>query len=511
MDMLQGRELIVVANREPYRHERAENGQLIAMRSASGVVNAVEPLLLLHSGVWIAEGVGECDREAATEHAGLPVPPASPRYRLRRVWLSEIEQHAYYAGFANGALWPMCHRTAVQPAFYPAHFQAYEIVNRRFADAVVEEAAGRSPIVLVQDYHFALVPMLIRRQLPQSRIGTFWHIPWPRPEVFAFCPWSRALLDGLLGSTSIGFQTSGDRNAFLAAVEHLLHAEVDHDENEVVYNGRHISVGVFPTSIEWPGQWASTALPVGACREGIRRELGLAPGAFLGVGVDRLDYTKGIEQKFLAIEWLLERRPDLVDRFAFVQLAEPSRESLPIYRHTRARVVETAVRINRKFSRSDDGPIRLVEGHHSPETIARYFRAADFCYVGSLHDGMNLVSKEFVCARDDERGVLILSAFAGASHELEDALLINPNDLDAAADAVMTALIMSPLEQRRRMRRMRDTVTRADAAAWASRVLADVTRERAGATGDDAAATVGGAVPDAISPRPLAASDVSAS
>jgi trehalose 6-phosphate synthase len=405
----------------------------------------------------------------------------------------------------------MCHRTSVQPAFYPAHFQAYEIVNRRFADAVAEEASGRSPIVLVQDYHFALAPMLIRRQLPQSRIGTFWHIPWPRPEVFALCPWSRVLLDGLLGSTSIAFQTSGDRNAFVAAVEHLLQAEVDHDENEILYNDRHISLGVFPTSIEWPGQWTAESLPVAACRAGIRRELGLAPDAFLGVGVDRLDYTKGIEQKFLAIEWLLERRPDLVERFAFVQLAEPSRESLPIYRHTRARVMETAVRINRRFSRSDQGPIRLVEGHHSPQTIARHFRAADFCYVGSLHDGMNLVSKEFVCARDDERGVLILSAFAGASHELEDALIINPNDLDAAADAVMTALIMSPQEQRRRMRRMRETVASADAEAWATRILAHIMRERDGATGDAAAATVGTPVPDAISSRPLTASDISAS
>ena len=220
--MVQGRELIVLANREPYRHERDANGNVIVMRSASGVVNAVEPLLLAHSGVWIAEGVGDCDRDAATERAGLPVPPDSPRYRLRRVWLSEIEQHAYYAGFANGALWPLCHRTSVRPAFYPAHFQAYEIVNRRFADAVNEEAGGRSPIVLVQDYHFALAPAIIRRQLPRSLIGTFWHIPWPRPEVFALCPWSRAILDGLLGSTSIGFQTVCDRNAFLAAVEHLL-------------------------------------------------------------------------------------------------------------------------------------------------------------------------------------------------------------------------------------------------------------------------------------------------
>ena len=508
--MLQGQELIVLSNREPYRHERDESGRLIAMRSASGVVNAVEPLLLSHSGVWIAEGVGEGDRDAATDRAGLQVPPDSPRYRLRRVWLTEIEQHAYYAGFANGALWPLCHRTSVQPAFYPAHFQAYEIVNRRFADAVTEEASTGSPIVLVQDYHFALVPMMVRWQLPLSRISTFWHIPWPRPEVFALCPWSRALLDGLLGSSSIGFQTAADRNAFLAAVEHLLHAEVDHDANTIAYQDRHIAVGVFPASIEWPGHWACDSLPVGTCREAIRQDLGLAPGAFLGVGVDRLDYTKGIEQKFLAIEWLLERRPDLVERFAFVQLAEPSRESLPIYRHTRARILETAVRINQRFSPSKDGPIRLLEGHHTPDTIARYFRAADFCYVGSLHDGMNLVSKEFVCARDDERGVLILSEFAGAAQELTDALVINPNDFDMAADAMMIALTMSPQEQRRRMRAMRAVVAEADAAHWAERVLADLAHDPESAPPEGAAA-LSKPLPPVLSSRPLAASDVSAS
>ena len=279
----------------------------------------------------------------------------------------------------------------------------------------------------------------------------------------------------------------------------------------VIYKGRRISIGVYPASIEWPGEWASAALPIATCRQGIRRQLGLASDAFLGVGVDRLDYTKGIEQKFLAIEWLLERRPDLVERFAFVQLAEPSRESLPIYRHTRARVMETAVRINRRFSRTDEGPIRLLEGHHAPEAIAGYFRAADFCYVGSLHDGMNLVSKEFACARDDERGVLILSAFAGAAHELSDALIINPNDLDAAAEAIMAALTMPPPEQRRRMRAMREVVAGADAALWAERILADLTSELDESGLEAPSVALADSIGEVISSRPLAGSDVSAS
>jgi trehalose 6-phosphate synthase len=505
----QRRQLIVLANREPYRHERHDDGRLVAARSASGVVNAVEPLLLAHSGVWIAEGVGDADRESALDRDGLTVPPDAPRYRLRRVWLSEVEQHGYYAGFSNGALWPLCHRTSVQPVFYPTHFHAYELVNRRFAEAVSDEAEGASPIVLVQDYHFALAPLLIRRQLPQSRIATFWHIPWPRPEVFALCPWSRALLEGLLGSTNVGFQTSVDRDHFLSAVEQFLHAEVDHDAGTIAFKNRSISVGVFPASIDWPGRWAD-APSVSECRASVRAQLGVDASVAVGVGVDRLDYTKGIEQKLLAIERLLERRPDLVGRFVFAQLAEPSRESLPAYRQTRSRVLETAVGINRRFSRDAEGPIRLIEAHHPPSTVAQFFRGADFCYVGSLHDGMNLVSKEFVCARDDERGSLILSSFAGARHELTDALIINPHDLDAAAQALDTALRMPLQEQRQRMRRMRRVIASASAADWAARILHEVTADGRPQPWSWPAARVPQAAA-LVSPGHLAVSDASAS
>jgi trehalose 6-phosphate synthase len=278
----------------------------------------------------------------------------------------------------------------------------------------------------------------------------------------------------------------------------------------VTYKGRRVAVGVFPASIDWPGHWAIESLPVGICRTGVREFLGVERNAFLGVGVDRLDYTKGIEQKFLAIEWLLERRPDLVGRFFFVQLAEPSRESLPPYRHTRARVLETAVRINRRFAR-DEGPIRLLEAHHAPPTVARFFRAADFCYVGSLHDGMNLVSKEFVCARDDERGVLILSSLAGSSHELTDALIINPYDLDAGAAAIADALTMTPQEQRDRMRKLRSTVGRATAQTWAARILEHVSEHAERPTVDSLRSPLSASLSDLLTSRPLAASDASAS
>ena len=506
---VEGQQLIVLANREPYRHERDAAGTLIARRSSSGVVNAVEPLLLEHSGVWIGEGVGESDRVAAADHDGIPVPIEAPRYRLRRVFLDAEEQHGYYNGFSNSALWPLCHRTAVEPTFFARDFHSYELVNRRFADAVAEEATERSPIVLVQDYHFALAPQLIRRQLPLSRIATFWHIPWPRPETFAVCPWSRTLLDGLLGSTAIGFQTAADAQHFMAAAESLLLAPVDRHAGVITYKDRRISVGVFPASIDWT-EAARDALSPAACRQLVLEEIGAEHAMFLGVSVDRLDYTKGLEHKFLGIECLLERRPELVGRFVFAQLAQPCREGIPAYRTTRQRVRELAARINKRFDEGG-GPIRLIEANHLPSTVDRYFRAADVCYVGSLHDGMNLVSKEFVRARDDERGVLMLSAWAGAAQELRDALIVNPYDLEGVARTFAAALTMSPAEQRTRLRRMRQHVAQTNARHWAEAIVAAVSEPAAVVEPAAWTAALAATLPALMPPQSLVASDVSVS
>ena len=464
-------QIIVLANREPYRHDYDDAGRLRVTRSSSGVVNAVEPLLLEHSGVWVAEGVGFADREAAGERDGLDVPAGDARYRLRRVWLEPEEREGYYCGFANSGLWPLCHRTPVEPIFFASDFQTYETVNRRFANAVSEEAVDPAPVVLVQDYHFAVAPQLIRRQLPASRIATFWHIPWPRPETFAMCPWGRALVEGLLGSSVIGFQTKADSDHFLTTVEQLLEVRVDRYTNTVQYRGRSISARVFPASIEWPGIWADTD-PLSVCRQTVRDELGLDRDLLLAVGVDRLDYTKGLEQKILAVERLLEMRPQLVGRFAFLQVAEPSRDCLSAYQQTRSHVFDAAERVNQRFAGAGAAPIILLESHHPPSALARFFRAADVCYVGSLHDGMNLVSKEFVSARDDEQGVLLLSAFAGASQELTDAIIVNPYDVECTATKIGVALDMPAGQQRERMRRLRRVVAAADARRWANQLLA---------------------------------------
>jgi trehalose 6-phosphate synthase len=434
-------------------------------------VNAVEPLLGTWSGVWVGHGAGSADRETAIDRDGLMIGGESG-YRLRRIWLSEGEERGYYDGFANSGLWPLCHRAHTQPVFRAEDFEAYQTVNARFADAVGDEADGDDPVVLVQDYHFALAPQMIRERLPHSTVVTFWHIPWPHWQTYGICPQRRELMAGLLGSDILGFQTAADCQNFIETAEQILGIAVDRVRNTISYQGRRILVRHYPASIEWPGRWAAGAT-VDVCRYAVRRELRLDERVILGVGVDRLDFTKGIEEKFLIIEQLLESHPQLRERFVFVQLAHPTRRRLAPYRKARLRLLECVERINRRFSTGEYQPILLLEAHHNPGTIARYFRAADVCFVNSLHDGMNLVTKEFVAARDDEQGVLVLSEFAGAACELTDAVLVNPYDARGSAAALAAALTMSSVEQRRRMRRMREVVSRNAADRWASRIVGD--------------------------------------
>jgi trehalose 6-phosphate synthase len=466
-------QVIVLANREPYTHDRDSQGHIRVRRSNSGVVNAVEPLLVACSGVWVGHGAGSGDRDTAYDRDGVNVPPEAPSYRLRRVWLSEDEEREYYDGFSNSALWPLCHRTYVQPVFRSDDFNTYSCVNERFANAVCEEARGAPPVILVQDYHFALAPLMIRKRLPSAALATFWHIPWPHWQTFATCPWRREILQGLLGSSVLGFQTPADCFNFVETVDRVLGAQIDAGEGVIEYQDRRVLVRDYPASIEWPGNWANAG-PIATCRELVRRDLRLDSDVVLVVGVDRLDYTKGIEEKLVIVERLLDMRPDLRGRFVFVELAQPSRPRLSAYRKARLRILEAAERINRRFSTREYGPIVLAEAHHSQATIAKYFRAADVCMVSSLHDGMNLVSKEFVAARDDEQGVLMLSEFAGASNELHDAVVFNPHDVDGAAALLAGSLHMPAAEQRERMRQMRCVVQTNDAHAWSSRILEDV-------------------------------------
>jgi trehalose 6-phosphate synthase len=468
---LRGDEVIVVSNREPYIHVR-QNGSISVRRPASGLVTALEPIMRACSGTWIAHGGGSADREVVDSHDRLTVPPPPEKaaYQLRRVWLTEEEESGYYYGFANEGLWPLCHIAHVRPTFRTGDWEQYVKVNRAFARAVAEESKSDNPIILVHDYHFALLPRMIRESLPAATVIAFWHIPWPNPEAFAICPWREDLLDGMLGSNILGFHTQFHCNNFVDTVERLLEARVDRETFTVTYKGKPTAVKRYPISVEWPPSLAGAAA-VATCREAVRRRHGLPASHGVAVGVDRLDYTKGIEERLRAVERLFEIHPEWVGKFTLVQIAAPTRHRIEQYQQYDARVRALAARINERFAGDGPPPIVLKVEHHQPEQIYEYYRGADVCIVTSLHDGMNLVAKEFVSARDDDRGVLILSQFTGASRELPEALIVNPYDTDQCAAALHMALTMPAPDQRARMRLMRGLIREFNVYRWAGRML----------------------------------------
>ena len=475
---LSGDQLIVVSNREPYIHER-DGDQVVVRRPASGLVTAVEPVMRACSGTWVAHGSGSADRDVVDAGDRVAVPPGQDDYWLRRIWMSAEEEQGYYYGFANEGMWPLCHVAHVRPVFRESDWQAYRRINQRFADAVVAEARREDPVVLVQDYHFALLPAMIREKLPQATILTFWHIPWPNPESFGICPWQREILQGMLGSTILGFHTRYHCKNFIETVDRYLEARIEHEHSTIAYGGKETLVESYPISIAWPDDATLAHWPsIAECRARVIERLQLPASACIAVGVDRYDYTKGILERLNAVERLLDKYPQWIGRFVFVQVAAPTRSALDEYRNFQQRVQATADRINQTHGRPGYLPVHLLARHHDSDAVNELFRAADICVVTSLHDGMNLVCKEFVAARDDLQGVLLLSRFAGAAREMPEALIVNPYHVEETADALHRAATMPAAEQRERMASLRSTVREFNVYRWAGRMLADAGRWR---------------------------------
>ncbi|HZD51056.1 MAG TPA: trehalose-6-phosphate synthase, partial [Silvibacterium sp.] len=473
---LEGASLFVVANREPYIHNWRD-GAITVSVPASGLVSAIEPILCACNGTWVAHGSGDADMETTDEHDRLQVPPEEPLYTLRRIWLSAEEEAGYYYGFANEGLWPLCHNAHTRPVFRVSDWEHYFNVNQKFADALVEEiGAEEHPVVLIQDYHFALLPRMVKNRLPHARIAIFWHIPWPNPESFEICPWQRELLDGLLGADLIGFHVRAHCNNFLNTVDHVLEARVDWEHFTVKRNDHQSLVLPFPISVEFSSESRKAAetdiaeTDILEERRALLKELGVE-ATYIGVGVDRIDYTKGIVERFQAVESFLERYPSYQGKFTFFQLGAPTRTRIKRYADFQAEVEAEANRINARFKRGRWSPIVLQVGHHSRQTVQRYYRIAHLCMVTSLHDGMNLVAKEYVAAKQDERGVLILSRFTGAARELRDAIIVNPYDIESTGEAIAQALRMDVMEMVERMRRMRNIVREHNIYWWAASLI----------------------------------------
>jgi trehalose 6-phosphate synthase/phosphatase len=477
-EQLHSPQIVVVSNREPYSHEFGEQGRIEVQVPASGMVTALEPVMRACSGTWVAHGSGSADREVVDGHDRVRVPPEDPAYTLRRVWLSEAEEQGYYYGLANEGLWPLCHLAYVRPAFRGEDWAAYQLVNRKFADVVAREASSNDPLIMIQDYHFALLPGLLRARKPDATIALFWHIPWPNDETFGVCPWKHEMLLNLLMADILGFHTLHHCRNFLATVDRFVECQIDHEHMTVALQGHVCHVMADPISIEWPPRWLPMMPDVRLSRRTVRQRFGIAEQVALGLGVERWDFTKGLIERFLALELLLEQHSRLRGRVTLLQIAAPSRSKLPAYQALQQSTVAEVARINARFATEDWKPIVLVGKHQNPQQVFELYRAADFCIVNSLHDGMNLVAKEFVSARDDDDGVLILSTFAGASRELVEALLVNPFDVAETAEAIRRALDM-PREQRaQRMQLMRRTVKENNVFRWAGRLLMAAARIR---------------------------------
>src|SRR5271157_403074 len=477
-DRLEDGRLFVVSNREPYTHTR--RGKSIEVKvPPSGVVTAIEPVLRACDGTWVAHGSGDADMEAVDRHDRLRVPPDDPHYTLRRIWLTKEEEAGYYYGFANEGLWPLCHIAHTRPLFRASDWKHYQDVNRKFADALLEEMEDISrPVVLVQDYHFALLPRMIKQSRPDARVAIFWHIPWPNPEAFRICPWQGDLVDGLLGADLVGVHIQSHCTNFLQTVDRIVESRINWEHFSVQRLDHHTTVRPFPISVEFCDDPAeSPSESAYEERATLLKALGVE-AAYMGVGVDRIDYTKGILERFLALEHFLEKYPRYREAFTFVQIGAPSRTHIKRYHDLQAEVEAEADRINWKFQTEQWKPIVLLNRQHSHEEIEPYYRAADLCLVTSLHDGMNLVAKEFVATRRDELGVLILSCFTGAARELQDALQVNPYDIDQTAEAIRAALEMPPEEKRLRMQRMRKLVREHNVYRWAGSLIGELCEVR---------------------------------
>jgi len=492
--------LFVVSNREPYMHVK-RGSETECVVPPSGLVTAMESVLRACDGTWIAHGSGSEDAAFVDAHDHLRVPPDEPRYTLRRVWLSPEEEAGYYEGFANEGLWPLCHMAHTRPIFRASDWNYYQEVNARFSEVLVEEMRDTEhPVVFVQDYHFALLPAMIKKARPDARVAIFWHIPWPNAEAFSICPWQAELVDGLLGADVLGFHIQSHCNNFLETVDRVLEARTDWEQFSIRRGGHLSLVRPFPISVAWdehptdelgyrgdrPGAIGRPEIVRSAIQSEtdaanqfevgigpLHRELGIE-GKHLLLGVDRMDYTKGIVERLLAVEYLLAEHPWYLEKIVFVQIAAPSRTRIPAYVALRLQVEEAVARINRRFETSKWKPVILIERQCSHEEVARFYSAAEVCVVTALHDGMNLVAKEYLATRKDGDGVLILSRFTGAAQELRDALLVNPYNIEQVGEAIRTALEMSPGERRLRMERMRHQVKEHNVYRWASSVLTDV-------------------------------------
>ena len=465
--------LIIVSNRQPYIHQLVD-GQIRRSVPPGGLTAALDPMMQACGGTWVAHGGGTGDRLVVESGNRVMVPPDDPSYALRLVWLTEQEERGYYYGFSNQALWPLCHNAYTEPVFDGRDWEIYRAVNRLFAKEVLNEIGDDPAIVLTQDYHLALLPRLLREADANVVSGQFWHIPWPSPDVFRICPWQDEILDGLLGNDLLGFHIDEHTGNFMDTVQGCLDPQMNREFGLVQYRGTNTRIRPFPISVDFESicQEAQSQ-EVEDEMERLVEEMGLE-GMLVGMGIDRIDYTKGIPHRIRAIGRFLEEHPEYLGRMVFIQAGVISRSDIEAYQQLSEQLEAAVDEINSRFSRGSWQPIIYLPNDLPSVTLMALRRLSHFCVVSSLHDGMNLVAKEYVASRFDEDGVLILSPFTGAARELTEALIVNPYAVEEFAEAIHDALTMPRHERRSRMIHMRSVVRENNLYKWAARLLLEL-------------------------------------
>ena len=467
-------DLVVVSNRQPYRHQYEEEGEEVAVdQPAGGLTAGLDPVMQRLEGTWIAWGDGDADREAVDDEDCVAVPPDDPSYTLERLWLSEEEVSCYYEGYSNQALWPLCHLELGTAKFDDRHWEQYRRVNRRFADAVADRADADS-VVWFQDYHFTLAPRLAREALPdETFLMQFWHIPWPSADVFRRCPQREDLLAGLLGNDLLGFHVPAYCRNFLDCVDRILDdAVVDHDGGRVRYDDHVTTVRAFPMQVDAAAISRQSRGADGSFAREFRAEHGIDAGTTLALGVDRLDYTKGIPERLDALERLWAEEPDLRGELTYVQKGAESRSGIPAYQALQREVHEGIERVNDRFGTDDWTPVVYTEEMYSRTELCALYRDADVALVSPVSDGMNLVAQEYVASQVDDDGVLVLSEFAGAHEVLsEAAVTVNPYDTAQFAERIRGAVTMHPGVRKARMAALRRRVHDGGIDGWIDDIL----------------------------------------
>jgi alpha,alpha-trehalose-phosphate synthase [UDP-forming] len=471
-DKLKDYLFIVASNREPYIH-KASGDKITCFRPASGVVTALDPVLQTCNGIWVAHGSGDADKKVVDNHSRVRVPcnVDNPNYTLKRVWMNKAEENGYYYGFSNEAFWPLCHIVYTKPKFDESAWNYYKLINERFAKAILEEINGKEAFIFIQDYHLTLVPKMIKEANPKAKIAHFWHIPWPNPEVFRICPWKKEILEGLLGADLLGFHLHGHVDNFLETINHTFEAKVDKVTSSVVYGGVETLVRPYPISIDSEKIAKDAATKeVEKDIKRVKEDLGIT-SELIGIGTDRVDYTKGILEKFRAIDRFLEKYPEYQGRFVYIQIGSLSRIHLDTYKKLNDEINSLVERINWKYSSDNWSPIIFIRKYYTPQELLAIYRMANLCIVSSLHDGMNLVAKEFVAAAPKNKGMLVLSQFAGAYRELPDAVSFNPYNIEELAEAIKTALELPEKERKSRMNKMKAVVKENNIFRWSAKII----------------------------------------